>query len=390
MDPRALIALVVGGVLVLGPRIDAAAYCLLKTNNTPDPYVAWQTLPVTYRVSTNVTDPQILAAIDQAFQTWQAVSCANLTFQKGASFNICTTTPCPAGTVPFQHNQTSINIFWFTSATGFPSSSQYVAYTNLLYTTQGAIIGAAIAGNAVKKTRSTSGSPTLSELDVQNEMVAFIGRAIGLDDSNVPGASMAPMITFGDISKRTLAQDDLDGLAYLYPVSGCPTPPQPGSNGCSTPPPPDGGIDATTTPDSAPLDAIAADGPVIITEAGADATTSDSIPPDSISTDSSGGGDALPIDSSADLVGGDHPLAADQTVSADQPITSSDTLQPAPDGSVSWDLAGVPDLGTGPYQAPEEDEGCCRVSHARSTGVPFVLILGLALLAALGRRRGKH
>lgn len=389
MVPRALTALAVGVVLILGARIDAAAYCLMKTNNTPNPYVAWQTLPVTYRVSTNVTDPQILAAIDQAFQTWQAVSCANLTFAKGASFNMCTTTPCPVGTVPFQHNETNISIFWFTSATGFPTTSQYVAYTYFQYTTQGAIVGASLAINAFNYTWSTSGSPTLSELDVQNEMTAFIGRAIGLDDSNVLGASMAPTITFGDTSKRSLAQDDMDGLAYLYPVTspGCPTPPQPGSNGCSTPPSPDGGIDAAAA-DGGPLDAITADVPV--SEAGSDAT-SDSTASDSTFTDSgadSSGGDSLLVDSSADLVGGDHPLAADQTVSADQPITSSDHSSPAADGSVSWDLAGVPDLGTGPYHAPEGDEGCCRVSHARSTGAPFLLILGLALLAALRRRQG--
>jgi uncharacterized protein (TIGR03382 family) len=217
-------------------------------------------------------------------------------------------------------------------------------------------------------------------------MVAFIGRAIGLDDSNVLGASMAPNITFGDTSKRTLAQDDMDGLAYLYPVTspGCPAPPQPGSNGCSTPPSPDGGIDAATS-DSGSLDAVATDAPV--SEAGVDSTASDSIAPDSGAD--SAGGDAAPIDGSADLVGGDHPLAADQTVSADQPITSGDHSSPAADGSTSWDLAGVPDLGTGPYQAPEGDEGCCRVSHARSTGAPFLLVLGLALLAALGRRRGR-
>jgi hypothetical protein len=51
------------------------------------------------------------------------------------------------------------------------------------------------------------------------------------------------------------------------------------------------------------------------------------------------------------------------------------------DGGVTGDVGGLP---------PGEDDGCCRVSHARTTSLPFVALLGLALLAVLGLTRRRR
>ena len=47
------------------------------------------------------------------------------------------------------------------------------------------------------------------------------------------GSWLNVAITYGETAKRTLAQDDVDGLSHLYLVKGCAAPPSPGSNGCS-------------------------------------------------------------------------------------------------------------------------------------------------------------
>jgi hypothetical protein len=92
--------------------------------------------------------------------------------------------------------------------------------------------GASIAVNAFNvKWNATGGSS--DTFDVQNEMTALIGQVIGLEDSNVAGATMYPGLKYGDTSKQSLEQDDIDGLVYLYKVTTCPDPPPPGPSGCS-------------------------------------------------------------------------------------------------------------------------------------------------------------
>jgi MYXO-CTERM domain-containing protein len=46
-------------------------------------------------------------------------------------------------------------------------------------------------------------------------------------------------------------------------------------------------------------------------------------------------------------------------------------------------VSGEP--GTQP--APEDDDGCCRVSHARTTSTPYLALVGLGILLLLGWRR---
>lgn len=79
---------------------------------------------------------------------------------------------------------------------------------------------------------------------------------------------------------------------------------------------------------------------------------------------------------------GDGPPAGDgQPPTGDgQPPTGDSG--PSGDGSVATgDAGGLP---------PGEDDGCCRVGHARSTSLPFVALLGLALLALLGLTRRRR
>jgi hypothetical protein len=209
---------------------DAAGYCLKKFNANK-PFAAWQTMPVEYRVSSNLTDATILAAIDAAFQTWGSVTCSKLKFSKGAQFTLTSVT--------FDHGTPYIYVFWHTATSTLfdnPSKPSERYYTNYFVwqDNAGGIVGGSIALNALDYKWNAAGGDA-STFDLQNVMTYLIGGVIGLTDSTVKGTVMdGAGVSFGQVSKRTLTQDDKDGLVYLYKEAACASPPAPGTSGCST------------------------------------------------------------------------------------------------------------------------------------------------------------
>lgn len=84
------------------------------------------------------------------------------------------------------------------------------------------------------------------------------------------------------------------------------------------------------------------------------------------------------------------PVADSGGVVSDGGVTADrGTSTPSDGGGVAPGTeAGVnpgTDAGEGPV--PEDDDGCCRVSHARSANLPFLVLIGLAVLLTLARRR---
>ena len=68
-----------------------------------------------------------------------------------------------------------------------------------------------------------AGQPACGYMDLQNTLTHEIGHLIGLAHSPVPGATMNATTQPGEIQKRDLAQDDIDAVCSVYPVSsgGC-------------------------------------------------------------------------------------------------------------------------------------------------------------------------
>jgi hypothetical protein len=67
-------------------------------------------------------------------------------------------------------------------------------------------------------------NPTGSQFDIQGVAAHEFGHALGLDHSNVSGATMYPSTGPGNLGPRSIAADDILGYQSLYGVSGPPTP----------------------------------------------------------------------------------------------------------------------------------------------------------------------
>ena len=56
--------------------------------------------------------------------------------------------------------------------------------------------------------------------DLANAITHEFGHSLGLDHSDDPEATMAPTVPMGEIQKRDINADDLDGFDHLYPDDG--------------------------------------------------------------------------------------------------------------------------------------------------------------------------
>ena len=342
--------------LTLSYPVQLHAYCLLTVTGASK-YVAWKTMPVGYRVSANLTDAGILAAINKAFATWEAPTCSKLAFKSTGTFALCTDAPCLA----FGKTKGTIDIYWFTGKSDLfknttTPSSPYATFAYVNHDGAGAISGGSIGVNAFDFKWKTTGEGGF--LDVQNEMTALIGGVIGLADSGIKGTTMSGKITYGETAKRTLAQDDIDGLTHLYLVKGCPAPPSPGSNGCSkgTPvgdgPPP--ALDLGPAPDSG------ADGPTTKEGGGSDGPASG---------ETSGSADG--------------PLASPEASTADSSGKQCTSSSQCADGYICSAEGACVKLGGG---EGDDDDGCgCEVGQGGGGGMA---LLGLLCLLGCRRRRG--
>lgn len=111
-------------------------------------------------------------------------------------------------------------IFWVQDSaswnTMFPTQPNALAMTRLWATTSGRIDGFDMAFNDAAYTFTFSEDPALSSYDVQNTLVHELGHVLGLDHSDVPEATMYHTSIKGEISKRDLDLDDINGIRYLY------------------------------------------------------------------------------------------------------------------------------------------------------------------------------
>jgi len=176
-----------------------SAYQVNKTSGGAD--IKWNTNNVTYYVNTSGGPSGSLAAIQAAMQTWTDVSTSSFNFIYGGT----------TSSTAFGIND-SINIVYFG-----PSDSYLWEYRYWYYTDSGLLIDCDLKFNN-NYSWGTDGSA--NKFDVQNVGTALFGNALSLDllyNSGDSEKTMYGYVSYGETKKRTLHQDDVDGITYLYP-----------------------------------------------------------------------------------------------------------------------------------------------------------------------------
>jgi Matrixin/IPT/TIG domain len=187
----------------------ASAYTPITNSqgNTP----VWTSMPVPFWIN-QMGSPQIansseFAAVQAAFQTWQNVGTASISFQyMGAT---------PVSTV----GQDGLNVITFVDDT-VPLGSDTVASTFSFFTIDGTgslVIQEADIALSTAVSFSTSGDP--GKYDLQSVLTHEIGHFLGLDHSALVSSVMTPYGRVGQLDQRTLTYDDIAGVTQLYPNS---------------------------------------------------------------------------------------------------------------------------------------------------------------------------
>ena len=167
-------------------------------------------IPVPYYINTqnipaNVSEANYIAAVQLAFDAWQQVYTSYISFTYEGS---------GAAYVPYGGATTDGH-----NTIGFADMGAGAVGLATLWSNGNTMVEVDIRLNTYQNW-ATDGSS--GDDDVQNVSTHEIGHLVGLDHSDVPGATMWPTTSYGDISQRTLEPDDIAGVTALFPVGDLP------------------------------------------------------------------------------------------------------------------------------------------------------------------------
>jgi hypothetical protein len=165
--------------------------------------IKWDITNVNYYINISGGPANCLSALQAALQTWTSVPAAKLSFVFGGETTstayavndgmniVCFGPISTAGTL-------AQNTFWYYTNSGKLVDSDIKFNTNYLWGTDG------ISG----------------KFDVQNVATHELGHSLSLADLYAGSDSEKTMYGYaaaGETKKRDLDQDDINGIAYLYP-----------------------------------------------------------------------------------------------------------------------------------------------------------------------------
>ena len=181
----------------------AFAYRIKKTKSGK--IIRWKTNKVTYYVNTSGGTPGCLAAIQAAMKTWTDVPTSSFRFVYGGPTTSTVRNP-----------DDGINIIYF----GKIRNKARVARNYVQWNKEsGELYDSDIVFNTAHKLSAADKCPEDS-YDIQSELTHELGHALILNElckQTHDEKTMYWKENKGDTKKRTLDQDDIDGITYLYP-----------------------------------------------------------------------------------------------------------------------------------------------------------------------------
>ena len=166
--------------------------------------IKWQEDKVAYLINTTDGPSGSLDALLAAMQTWTDVDTSTFTFVDGG-----TTSKNNYG------EPDGINIIDF----GTITDEGVLGQNSFWFYTTGEMIDSDIRFNTQNEWSTDASS---DKFDVQNVGTHELGHSLSLADLYRNTDSEKTMYGYGspgDTSQRTLHQDDMDGIAYLYPAN---------------------------------------------------------------------------------------------------------------------------------------------------------------------------
>lgn len=204
-DMRSLVVGVVGALLLLSAPRSSFAYSYLQTpDGTP---LKWATVPIPYQIgelSPDIPEEDQIEAIFQAAEAWEAIPEAGLKFEFVGYTDVGT----PNGS-------DGINSLYFQQKDWDPASNA-IGTTHSYAVESGTMTGFDMRFNDQKYTFSTTDDPDEMATDLQNSVTHEFGHVLGLSHSADPEATMYAVTSSGDVAKRDLAVDDINGILFLY------------------------------------------------------------------------------------------------------------------------------------------------------------------------------
>ncbi len=181
----------------------AFAYKVKKTKNGK--IIKWNTNTVTYYVNTSGGQPDSLAAIQAAMKTWTDVPSSSFRFVYGGPTTNTVRNP-----------DDGINIIYFEKIRNKARVARnYVRWNK----ESGKLYDSDIVFNTAHKLNAADKCPEDS-YDIQSVLTHELGHTLILNElckQTHDEKTMYWKENKGDTKKRTLDQDDIDGISYLYP-----------------------------------------------------------------------------------------------------------------------------------------------------------------------------
>ena len=227
MHTRGILPLLIVGITSVWGAGAAQAYmCSQASDNADAPSLSWFTRTIPYALSragtTHISGDTEREVLRASFEVWEELtatsgSCDPSNYATDIHFREGPLSDTAAAGYDPLHPEENENLLIFLEDHWTDDPNTIALTTTTFSSTTGQIIDADIELNAYLFNFSTDETAS-GDHDLMNTAVHEIGHLLGLDHTAVRNATMFLTAEAGEISKRTLHCDDVQAIAFKYPV----------------------------------------------------------------------------------------------------------------------------------------------------------------------------